>query len=269
MKICYLICLSLFFTVASVCAQSQTGKVAVKDAVWMPRQYVDARKAHPPQDTFWKTVDFTKYLSPVSALRTRTINQQQEVSVYTYGAENFPIAVKGTNHAGQRKEWLLDKPIFTGGQSTLYDSVHFSLISHNNDPQDLWVGLSYPDGRRDSIQMATVPKEEKDAPLWMHSNNYLSYYFKGKQFDVYDDKGALLYNDVVTDTNGIINGLPGYKSWNITSSNMFQVTADKQGTTSISSFNVSFKGENIALQPQQVEGELNRPLLLKEKHNKN
>ncbi|QHS60221.1 hypothetical protein [Chitinophaga agri] len=270
MKLLLLICISLPGILASACAQSRTGKkVTVKDAVWMPRAYLEARKVHPPQDTFWKTVDFARYLSPVSSLRTRTVNQQQDISVYTYGAENFPIAVTGTRHAGTRKEWLLDKPIFTGGQSALYDSVHFSLISHNNDPQDLWIGLAYTDGKRDSIQLSTVSREDNNAPLWMHANNYLFYYFKGKQFDVYDDKGTLLYNDVVTDENGHLNGLPGYTSWNITATNIFQVTSGKQGEAGISSFTVAFKGEDISLQPQQAEGHVNRPLVLKEKHHKN
>jgi hypothetical protein len=266
MKIFLFICISLFCTTAL--AQSQADKVAVKDAVWMPRQYLEARKLHPPQDTFWKTADFAKYLSPVSALRIRTISQRQALSVYTYGAENFPIAVTSSRHAGQRKEWLLDKPVFTGGQSALYDSVHFSLISHNNDPQDLWIGLVYKDGKTDSIQLAPVPREDNNAPLWMHANNYLSYYFKGKQFDVYDDKGTLLYKDVQTDANGALNGLPGYTSWNITSTNIFQITAGKQGANSISSFNVAFKGETITLQPQQADGPINRPLVFKEKPNK-
>jgi hypothetical protein len=265
MKTVYLFCISLLCLTASACAQNTAGKVTVKDAVWMPKQYLDARKAHPPEDTFWKTVDFSRYLSPVSALRTRTANQQQQVSVYTYGAENFPIAVKGSRHAGNRKEWLLDKPVFTGGQATLYDSVRFSLISHNNDPQDLWIGLQYGDGKTDSIQLAPVPKEAGGTPLWMHANNYLAYYFKGKQFEVYDEKGALLYKNVVTDTNGVLNGLPGYKSWSITAANTFQLTADKQGTPTVSSFSIAFKGEDIALQPQQAEGEINKTLVLKQK----
>lgn len=270
MKLFLFVYISFCSILTNACAQSPTGKkVTVKDAVWMPRQYLEAHKIHPPQDTFWKTVDFAKYLSPVSSIRTRTVNQQQVISVYTYGAENFPIAVTGTKHTPQRKEWLLDKPIFTGGQSALYDSVHFSLINHNNDPQDLWIGLAYTDGKRDSIQLSTVSKADNNAPLWMHANNYLFYYFKGKQFNVYDDKGALLYNDVVTDENGQLNGLPGYTAWNITASNIFQVTSGKQGESGISSFNVAFKGADITLAPLQAEDPINRPLVLKEKHNKN
>jgi hypothetical protein len=265
MKTLYIFCITVFTFAVSACAQNQD-KLTVKNAVWMPKLYLDARQVHPPEDTFWKTVDFAKYLSPVSALRVNTANLQEPLSVYTYGAENFPIAVKGTRHGAGRKEWLLDKPIFTGGQSARYDSVSFSLINHQNDPQDLWVGLQYKDGRRDSVQLSPVPKEAGNAPLWMHSNNYLAYYFKGKQFDVYDDKGTLLYNNVITDTNGVINGLPGYKSWNITANNTFQVTSDKQGAPSISSFNVAFKGENIALEPQQADEILNKTLVLKEKH---
>lgn len=269
MKILHVICISLLCSAVTACAQTQANKVAVQDAVWMPKAYLDARKVHPPQDTFWKTVDFAKYLSPVSALRIANSKQQQQVSVYTYGAENFPITVTGTKHAGARKEWLLDKPIFTGGQSAVYDSVHFSLISHNNDRTDLWVGLIYGDGKKDSIQLAPVPKEATGAPLWMHSNNYLSYYFKGKQFDIYDDKGDLLYNNVKTDSSGAINGLPGYKSWSITSNNIFQIITDNQADPGISSFNVAFKGENISLQPEQATGPLNRTLVLKEKTDKN
>jgi len=269
MKILDIVCISLLCAATTACAQTQAGKVAVQDAVWMPKAYLDARKVHPPQDTFWKTIDFAKYLSPVSALRIANSNKQQQVSVYTYGAENFPIAVTGTNHTGTRKEWLLDKPIFTGGQSAVYDSVHFSLISHNNDRTDLWVGLVYEDGKKDSIQLAPVPKEAAGAPLWMHANNYLAYYFKGKQFAIYDDKGALLYDNVKTDANGAIEGLPGYKSWSITSNNIFQITSDNQGDASISSFNVAFRGENISLQPEQATGSLNKALVLKEKTNKN
>lgn len=269
MKILHVICISLLCAATTACAQTPANKIAVQNAVWMPKAYLDARNVHSPQDTFWKTVDFAKYLSPVSALRIANSGQQQQVSVYTYGAENFPIAVKGNKHAGARKEWLLDKPIFTGGQSALYDSVHFSLINHDNDPKDLWVGLIYGDGKKDSIQLAPVPKESAGAPLWMHANNYLAYYFKGKHFDIYDDKGALLYNDVKTDSSGAINGLPGYTSWSITSNNIFQVTADNQGDASISSFTVAFKGENISLQPEQATGPLNKILVLKEKTNKN
>jgi len=268
MKILHIVCISLLCAATSACAQRQANKVAVQDAVWMPKAYLDARKVHPPQDTFWKTVDFTKYLSPVSALRIANSNQQQQVSVYTYGAENFPINVTGTKHAGARKEWLLDKPIFTGGQSAIYDSVHFSLISHNNDRTDLWVGLIYEDGKKDSIQLAPVPEKDGNAPLWMHANNYLAYYFRGKQFEIYDDKGALLYDNVKTDSSGAIRGLPGYKAWSITSNNVFQITSDQQGDPGISSFNVAFKGENISLQPEQATGTLNRPLVLKEKTNK-
>lgn len=269
MKILHVICISLLCSAVTACAQTQANKVAVQDAVWMPKAYLDARKVHPPQDTFWKTVDFAKYLSPVSALRIANSQQQQQVSVYTYGAENFPIAVTGTKHAGSRKEWLLDKPIFTGGQSAVYDSVHFSLISHNNDRTDLWIGLIYSDGKKDSIQLAPVPKEATGTPLWMHSNNYLSYYFKGKQFDIYDDKGDLLYNNVKTDSSGALNGLPGYKSWSITSNNIFQIITDNQADPGISSFNVAFKGENISLQPEQATGPLNQTLVLKEKTDKN
>ncbi|MCF6402705.1 hypothetical protein L3C95_10855 [Chitinophaga filiformis] len=265
MKILHIICISLLCAATTACAQTQANKVAVQDAVWMPKAYLDARKVHPPQDTFWKTVDFAKYLSPVSALRITNSSGQQQVSVYTYGAENFPIAVTGTKHAGTRKEWLLDKPIFTGGQSAIYDNVHFSLISHNNDRTDLWVGLIYEDGKKDSIQLAPVPKQDGNAPLWMHANNYLAYYFKGKQFDIYDDKGTLLYDNVKTDTNGAIEGLPGYKSWSITSNNIFQIISDNQADPGISSFNVAFKGENISLQPEQATGTLNKPLVLKEK----
>lgn len=269
MKTLYTFCIILLTFTVNACAQSQSDKVTVKNAVWMPKQYLDARKVHPPEDTFWKSVDFAQYLSPVSALRINTANSQEPLSVYTYGAENFPITVKHTQHSGNRKEWMLDKPIFTAGQSARYDSIAFSLISHQNDPLDLWIGLQYNDGKRDSIQMAPVPKEAGNAPLWMHSNNYLSYYFKGKQFDVYDDKGTLLFNNVVTDTNGLINGLPGYRSWNITSNSIFQVTSDNAGNPSISSFNVAFKGEDISLQPQQADEAINKTLVLKEKHKHN
>jgi len=248
---------SIFYiTLLLLTAASAHAQVAVDNAVWMPKRYLDARKLHPPQDSFWKTVDFSKYLSPVSSLRTLSKN----VSIHTYGADNFPASIKNKHVFPDRKVWLLDKPVFSGGQSTLYDDVTFSLISHNNK-QDLWVGLSYKDGRKDSVQFEKI-SPDKDTPLWMHANNYLAWYFKGKQFDVYDRNGQLLYDNIQTAENGTLNGLPGYKAWNIITGNVFQLTADN---ATFAGFNVTFSGTDVLLQPQRTDGPLNKPLILKEK----
>lgn len=238
-------------------AASASAQVAVDNAVWMPKRYLDARELHPPQDSFWKTVDFSKYLSPVSSLRTLSKN----ISMHTYGADNFPVTIKSKKIFPGRKEWILEKPVFSGGQTALYDDVTFSLISHNSK-QDLWVGLSYKDGRKDSVQFQKIPPDKDTAPLWLHANNYLAYYFKGKQFDVYDRNGQLLYNNVQTAENGTLSGLPGYKTWNIITGNTFQLTA---GNTTFASFHVTFNGADVLLQPQSTDGPLNKPLILKEK----
>ena len=250
----------LLFATITACAQSRHYVVNVDKGTWMPKSYLDARKQHPPEDSFWKTADFPGYLSPVAAVRTLPEN----VSLLTYGADNFPVNIKTQHILPGRKEWTLDKPVFSGGQGSLYENVLFSLISHNSK-QDLWLGLSYKDGRKDSIQLEKVTAEKAGTPLWMHANNYLAYYFRGKLFDVYDDKGQLLYNNVQTTANGTVSGLPGYESWNITSGNTFQLTAENQGYRTFISFNVAFNGAAVALSPQQTAGPLNKPLILKEK----
>lgn len=242
----------LLFITSCACAQ-----VAVDNSVWMPKQYLDIRKQHPPQDSFWKTVDFSKYLSPVSSLRTLPKN----ISIHTYGADNFPATIKSKKVFPDRKEWLLEKPVFSGGQTALYDDVSFSLISHNNK-QDLWLGLSYKDGRKDSLQFEKISPDKETAPLWMHANNYLAYYFKGKKFDVYDQNEQLLYSNIQTAENGTVSGLPGYKTWNIITGNTFQLTADDN---TFAGFRVTFGGTAVLLQPQSTDGALNKPLILKEK----
>jgi hypothetical protein len=249
---------SIFYiTLLLTSATATYAQVAVDNAVWMPKNYLDARKLHPPQDTFWKTVDFSKYLSPVSSLRTLP----KKISIHTYGADNFPANIKSKKVFPDRKEWLLEKPVFSGGQSALYDDVNFSLISHNNK-QDLWVGLYYKDGRKDSVQFEKISLEKDDTPLWMHSNNYLAYYFRGKQFDIYDRNGQLLYDNVQTAENGTLSGFPGYKAWNIITGNTLQLTADN---TTFASFSINFNGADVILQPQRTDGPLNKPLILKEK----
>jgi hypothetical protein len=250
------ITLLLAFTTAAI---AQT--VTVDNAVWMPKSYLDARKQHPPDDAFWKTVDFSKYLSPVSSLRVLSNN----VSIYTYGAEYFPVNISREKVLPDRKIWLLDKPIFNGGQSSLFEDATFALISHNNK-EDLWLDIGHKDGRKDSIQFEKVPKEKAGTPLWMHTNNYLAYYFRGKRFDVYDSNGQLLYNNMQTDANGNLRGLPGYNAWTITSGSTFQLTSNKQGVITFSGFNVAFNGADVLLHPQQKEGSLSKPLILKEKN---
>ena len=246
--------ITLLLTIATAaCAQ-----VTVDNAVWMPKNYLDAHKVHPPQDSFWKTVDFSKYLSPVSSLRTLPEN----ISIHTYGADNFPATIKSKKIFPDKKEWLLEKPIFSGGQSTLYDDVNFSLISHNNK-QDLWVGLSYKDGRKDSIQFEKITPDQHNNTLWMHANNYLAYYFKGKKFDVYDHNGQLLHENIQTAENGTLNGLSGFKTWNIITGNILQLTTDN---TTFKNFNVTFNGAGVLLQPQETDGSLNKPFILKEKN---
>ncbi|SFE05028.1 hypothetical protein SAMN05518672_104272 [Chitinophaga sp. CF118] len=244
--------LLLLSTATSACAQ-----VTVDNATWMPKNYLDARKQHPPEDSFWKTVDFSKYLSPVSSLRTLSKN----ISIHTYGADNFPVNIKSKQVLPGKKEWILDKPVFSGGQSALYEGVNFSLISHNNK-EDLWLGLSYKDGRKDSIQFEKLIPEKAGTPLWIHANNYLSYYFKGKQFDVYDNNGQLLYNNMQTAADGTLSGVPGYKAWNIITGSTFQLTSEQ---TTFAGFNVSFNGTEVSLQPRQTDGPMNKPLILKEK----
>lgn len=247
----------LYITLLLATATSACAQVTVDNAIWMPKHYLDARKQHPPQDSFWKTVDFSKYLSPVSSLRTLPKN----ISIHTYGADNFPASIKSEKVFPDRKEWLLEKPVFNGGQSALYENVTFSLISHNNK-QDLWVGLTYKDGRKDSVQFEKISPDKENAPLWLHANNYLVYYFKGKHFDVYDRNGQLLHDNVQTTENGTLSGLPGYKAWNIITGNILQLTADN---TTFASFNVTFTGADVLLQPQRTDGPLNKPLILKEK----
>lgn len=233
---------------------------------WMPKVYLDARTQHPPQDAFWKTVDFSKYLSPVTSLQISGKNDKQVLRVHTYGADNFPITIKRSKKIPGRKEWILDQPVFTGTQGQAYSDVTFSLITHDDDRTDLWLGLTHTNGQKDSLQFVTMPKETGDTPLWLQNTNYLAYYFKGKHFDVYDDQGKLVYNNIHTDSTGVLNGFPGYKAWDITASNTFQLTPDKQGDAiNFVDFNIRFTGEDISLQPLQKNGPLNKPLLLKEK----
>ncbi|GAA3937636.1 hypothetical protein GO495_11770 [Chitinophaga oryziterrae] len=234
--------------------------ITVDNAIWMPKSYLDARKQHPPEDSFWKSVDFSKYLSPISSLRILSDN----VSIYTYGAEYFPVHVSKEKVLPDRKVWQLDRPIFNGGQSSLFEDASFTLISHN-DKKDLWLGIANKEGRTDSVQFEKVPKEKAGTPLWMHTNNYLAYYFRGKRFDVYDENGKLLYNNMQTNANGNLSGLPGYNAWTITSGSTFQLTSNKQGVITFSGFTVTFNGADVVLHPQQKEGLLSKPLILKEK----
>jgi hypothetical protein len=234
--------------------------IRVANALWMPKAYLDARTQHSPQDAFWKTADFSKYLSPVTSIQT----YHHQLLVHTYSADNFPIRIKRSLSSPNRKEWILDEPVFSGNEGAPYKNATFSLISHNNDPQDLWLGITRS-GQRDSVQFAAVPKSTDNAPLWMHATNYLSYYFKGKHFDVYDDKGQLLYSNVQTDSSGVLHGFPGYKHWDVTSANTFQLTSDKPGDVNFVNFNIKFTGEDITLQPVEQNGALHQSLLFKEK----
>lgn len=238
----------LYITLLLLTVITAHAQTIADNGVWMPKNYLDAHKQHPPEDAFWKTADFAQYLSPVTSIR---INQKN-VSMLTYGADNFPVTIKGK--AG--KVWKLDKPVFSSGQAALYQDVQFSLISHNK--KDLWLGLSHKDGKKDSIQFEKVT----GTPVWMHANNYLSYYFKGKQFDAYTADGQLLYNNVKTGADGTVSGIPGYKEWNIITGSTFQLTSDN---TTFASFNITFSDNAVSLQPRQTEGPLNKPLILKEK----
>lgn len=243
-------------SIAKVSAQ-----INVIAAVWMPKHYLDVRKDHPPRDDFWKRANFSDYLSPVASLRIHPGKQ----SMQTYGAENTPLIVKNTITSPGRTEWLLDHPVFTTGQSLQYEKATFSLINHQDDQQDLWLGISYPDGRKDSIQFAAVPAVSVETPLWQHANNYLTYLFKGKQFDIYDQQSHLLYSNIQSTADGKITGLPGVTAWNVFPNNTLQLTEEHQGTISYSSFTISFAGKNVALQPVQATGNLNQQLVLKEK----
>jgi len=247
----------LYITLLLASANFACAQVIVDNGTWMPKNYLEARKQHPPEDSFWKSVDFSKYLSPVTSVRTLPKN----ISLLTYGADIFPVNITAKKSLPGRKVWSLDKPVFNSGQSALYQDVKFSLISHNNQ-QDLWLGLEYKDGKKDSVQFEKVPVEKTDAPLWMHANNYLSYYFKGKQFDVYAPDGKLLYNNVHTGADGSVSGLPGFREWNIITGSTFQLTSDQ---TTFSSFKISFNGNAVSLHPLQSTGPLNAPLILKEK----
>jgi hypothetical protein len=249
MKRSFLYIILLLAFTASAIAQT----VTVDNAIWMPKSYLDARKQHPPEDSFWKSVDFSKYLSPISSLRILSNN----VSIYTYGAEYFPIHILQEKVLPDRKIWMLDKPIFNGGQSSIFQDVPFSLISHN-DKEDLWLGIG-----KDSVQFEKVPKEKTGTPLWMHTNNYLAYYFRGKKFDVYNNNGQLLHTNVQTAANGNINGVPGYNAWTVTSGGIFQLTSNKQGVITFTGFNVTFNGADVLLHPQQENGS---SLILKEKN---
>lgn len=234
-------------------------QVNVTPAIWMPKQYLEMRKAHPPKDDYWKSIDFTTILSPVSSLRV----QQRQTSIQTYGTENFPLTIKNTLTTPNRTEWVLDKPVFNGVQAPLYEHVNFSLINHNSDPQDLWVGMTYADGRKDSMQFAPAEQATVEGSIWSHANNYLTYLFKGKKFDVYDHQKHLLYSNVTTGNDGKVNGLPGINEWNVLAGNTLQLTANTDDN--VANYTITFSGESVDLKPVQATGILNQPLVLKEK----
>lgn len=94
-------------------------------------------------------------------------------------------------------------------------------------------------------------------------NNYLSYLFKGKQFDIYDQQSRLLYSNVLMSKDGKVSGLPGLTEWTVFTGNVLQLTADTDGN--IASYAIAFDGEQVALKPIQAKGILNQPLVLKEK----
>lgn len=253
--------LSIISALLSCITVHVKAQVNVNPAVWMPKQYLDVRKEHPPRDDFWKSATFSDYLSPVASLRI----QPGKTTMQTYGADNFPVLIKNTTTSPNRTEWVLDRPVFTSGQSLKFDKATFSLISHNDDKQDLWLGVTFPDGRKDSIQFAQVPPVSRETPIWLHANNYLTYLFKGKQYDIYDHESKLLYSDVQTTAEGKIKGMPGVTEWNIFPGNTLQLTEEKQGSRSYSSYTIIFSGKNIALKPVQANGNLNQQLVLKEK----
>jgi hypothetical protein len=94
-------------------------------------------------------------------------------------------------------------------------------------------------------------------------NNYLSYLFKGKRFDIYDQQSHLLYSNIQTSKDGKVIGLPGFTDWTVFTGNVLQLTGSTDGT--VASYTISFVGENVALKPVQATGLLNQPLVLKEK----
>lgn len=94
-------------------------------------------------------------------------------------------------------------------------------------------------------------------------NNYLSYLFREKKFDVYDHQSHLLYSNIRTTKDGRISGLPGFTNWTVFTGNVLQLTASTD--SSVANYVISFAGENVALKPLQDSGIWNQPLVLKEK----
>jgi len=114
------------------------------------------------------------------------------------------------------------------------------------------------------IAQVKVPSDVgKPKPHPEMRNNYLSYLFKGKQFDIYDQQSRLLYSNVQMSKDGKLSGLPGLTEWTVFTGNVLQLTADTDGN--VASYAIAFDGEQVALKPIQAKGILNQPLVLKEK----
>ena len=112
-------------------------------------------------------------------------------------------------------------------------------------------------------QVNVPPDVGKPKPHPEMHNNYLSYLFKRKRFDIYDQESHLLYSNIQTSKDGKVSGLPGFTDWTVFTGNVLQLTATTGDN--VASYIISFADGNVALKPEQATGILNQPLVLKEK----
>lgn len=268
-------CIAYIITLLiSLPAYAQTGKQTLHspNGLWMPKTYVDAMKIHPPTDSFWSSFNFQQQLSPVTAVRIHSNGKTNNhtIQLLTYGADYFPVRITRTSTKAGQKEWQLASPVFINDLQQNYQQTAFSLVNHHNDPNDLWLSITQQDGSRDSIQLQLAPPPGDNTPLWVHANNYLTFRLRNKQFDIYDTAGNLLFQQVRTNTNGHLKGLPGYDTWSLHGNgNNKKPTVTFSGTQQGNSIQHSFTAElipnGIKLLPDKDNGQLNKTLVLKER----